>query len=469
MSPVRVGITKEFVGAELADERLNARLVSIGTALAARPSWSFPKVMASEARLEAVYRFMSNARVDTARMLEPHVRATKERAGEHPTVLALHDTTEFIFPGTHVRAGLGPTIMNNQGFMCHATLLVAPGDARMPLGVAAVRTWTRRSRRRKARSTGARTRDPNRETVRWFEQAQEVEATLARAGLVHIMDREADFYDLLWRFVGSGMRFVIRATGNRKVELAGEEGELIRIDEIPGLLAVSCKRSVILSRRLHQRRLANSRYHLPRTERPAQLLFSASRITLKRPSYAPRSSPEQVSLHMVCVTEENPPAGEVPIEWKLLTGEPIKTREDILRVVDFYRSRWAVEEFFKALKTGCALEQRQLESFAALRRALTLFLPIAWQLLLLKSISRVSPQILLRRVLDPNLIRLLTVVSPLALPRTPTALEGFWAIAAMGGHLRRNGEPGWQTLSAGYHQLLTLAAGWNARERCDQS
>jgi len=465
-----VSIESEYAGARLVDERLNERLVSIGRSLATHPAWSFPKVMASEARLEATYRFLSNPRVDDGKMLEPHVLATKERSKAHVTVLAIHDTTEFIFSGTQVRAGLGPTIMNNQGFMCHATLLVAPGESRLPLGVAAVRTWVREGgRRRNLQSTGMRARDPNRETVRWIEQAFETEKVLERPGVVHLMDREGDFYDLLWQFAEENLRFVIRAKGQRKVEVEGREDELFRMAEIPDLLAVRCKRKVTLSRRLHKSRLANSQYHLPREERSAHLSFSATRVKLKRPQYAPRSLPEEVSVNVVCVSEDNPPEGEVPIDWLLLTSEPINTKADILQVADLYRSRWTIEEFFKALKTGCSMERRQLESFAALRRTLTLFLPIAWQLLLLRSLSRASPQAQLRHVLDPPLIEVLGAVSPLPLSRTPTILEGFWAIAALGGHLRRNGEPGWQTLSAGYHQLLTLAVGWNARGRCDQS
>jgi IS4 transposase len=49
----------------------------------------------------------------------------------------------------------------------------------------------------------------------------------------------------------------------------------------------------------------------------------------------------------------------------LYTSEPIDTAEQLLTIVDQYRSRWVIEEFFKALKTGCAFEKRQLESYRA--------------------------------------------------------------------------------------------------------
>jgi hypothetical protein len=34
---------------------------------------------------------------------------------------------------------------------------------------------------------------------------------------------------------------------------------------------------------------------------------------------------------------------------------------------DLYHRRWLVEEYFKALKTGCSLERRQVESYSALK------------------------------------------------------------------------------------------------------
>ena len=75
----------------------------------------------------------------------------------------------------------------------------------------------------------------------------------------------------------------------------------------------------------------------------------------------------------------------------LLTSETITTADDALRVVDWYRARWVIEEFFKALKTGCAIEKRQLETFAALSNAVAFFGPMAWQLLLLRHQAQNAP------------------------------------------------------------------------------
>ena len=44
----------------------------------------------------------------------------------------------------------------------------------------------------------------------------------------------------------------------------------------------------------------------------------------------------------------------------------------------------------------------------------------------------------------------------------PTAREVLLEVAALGGHLKHNGEPGWQSLGAGYERLMLLTAGWEA-------
>jgi len=42
---------------------------------------------------------------------------------------------------------------------------------------------------------------------------------------------------------------------------------------------------------------------------------------------------------------------------------------------------------------------------------------------------------------------------------------GLLAIAALGGHLKHNWDPGWMTLSRGYEKLRTLTEGWAARHQ----
>ena len=150
---------------------------------------------------------------------------------------------------------------------------------------------------------------------------------------------------------------------------------------------------------------------------------------------------------------------EPPVEWTLYTTEAISTKQQLLRVVDIYRSRWVIEEYFKALKTGCSLEKRQLESYDALSRALALFVPIAWRLLLARGIARARPDSAASTVLTRTELTVLQHRLDLEVPPR-TAEDALNAVASLGGHLKRNGPPGWQTIGRGMETLYLLVAGW---------
>ena len=121
-----------------------------------------------------------------------------------------------------------------------------------------------------------------------------------------------------------------------------------------------------------------------------------------------------------------------------------------------------IEEFFKALKTGCAVEKRQHESLHALLNAVAICLPIAWNLLLLRNLARSTPEAPATEVLTPTQIDVLRACASPKLDRTPTVRQVLFAVAALGGHLKNNGEPGWQVLGRGMEYLLTLEIGWLA-------
>ena len=142
------------------------------------------------------------------------------------------------------------------------------------------------------------------------------------------------------------------------------------------------------------------------------------------------------------------------MHWTLTTTEPIATPADVLRIVDAYRARWVIEEFFKALKTGCSFERRQLGSYHALLNALAVSLPIASLLLRLRSVGRERPEAPARDVIDEKLLAILCTLARRPVPPAPTARDVMYAIAGLGGHLPRNGDPGWMTLGRGMEQLL---------------
>lgn len=169
-------------------------------------------------------------------------------------------------------------------------------------------------------------------------------------------------------------------------------------------------------------------------------------------------------VNIVMVTEPDCPKGDEPISWYLVTNEPIETADQVAAVVDAYRARWLVEEFFKALKTGCRFEKRQLESYQSLCIALAIFLPIAVRLLALRGAARTDPDAPCV-ALSARQIHLLRECGRRPISNVPSNQEVFLALAALGGHLRSNGPPGWIVLGRAFDKLRVLEQGSVAGER----
>ena len=455
----------EMAGADLGDTRLSDRLSRIADCAMAAPDFGFPQMVESDAELEGIYRFLSNERVTAEAILAPHIEASLGRAASRGAVLVVHDTTSFEFGGTSRREGLGLMIGNGQGFFAHVALAVAPDASRLALGVLGLEHW-RRTTRKKSNGNKNTRKDGSRESLRWGRMLDAVEAMRTERGFecIHVMDREADIIEVLLGARRLDARFVIRSTHDRALK----DGEDHVRDRVASLTPrVRCEIE-INSRSDRGRPGVVRKRHPKRTARKATLGIAGCTVALSPGPHHGKELP--VRINVVHVHEIDALSGEPAVDWLLYTSEPIETEAQLMAVVDAYRARWVIEEYFKALKTGCAIEKRQLESYRALTNVLALFIPVAWRLLVARSVARATPTAPARTILSDVQLRLLA--HKLQLPTKPkTAEDATYALARLGGHLRRNGPPGWQTLGRGLETLLAMQAGWRAAVAagiCDQ-
>jgi Transposase DNA-binding/Transposase DDE domain len=452
-------IEEEFRGADLGDDRRRDRLERIGTRLARDPRLSFPEAMASEGQLEALYRFLNNDAVDFGRVHQPHAERTARRCRESEEVLVLHDTTALEFSGQ--REGMGRLQSSATGFFFHASLAIAPD--RSPLGILGAEPWVR-SKRKSRRWWNKRQirKDSGRESQRWWRGVTRCEDLLrAPQHAVHVMDREGDNYDLFAQMRAQSVRYVIRLAHNRNLV-----GETEKLKDLAARGKCIFKREIRVAARAKALPY-DQKIHPARDAREATLSVSAISVEIRRSNNHAPESPPSLNVHVVTVMETDCPIGAEPICWHLVTNEPIDTRDQVAFIVDVYRSRWVIEEFFKALKTGCQIEKRQLESYHSMSNALAIFLPIAVRLLALRSAARTEPAARCT-ALSERQIRLLRLHTTRPLKSRPTNQQVTLALAEFGGHLRNNGPPGWIVLGRAFERLLLLELGWVAREKCDQ-
>jgi hypothetical protein len=463
----------EFAEIDLGDPRRDARLHSLVAAAAARPAGSFPQIAGSDRALEAAYRFMNNPAVELEDLLAPHRALIAARAVSAKCVLVLHDTTAMQL-GHADPAEVGYLQTGKPGFYAHISLAVSGDGQRCPLGATSVQTIFRDARsarggRKKNRPGSVTTKQADRESLRWEAGVTQSEELLKSCeSRVHVADREADSYGFLAHVVGHGAGFVVRVRHDRLARESDDSDQSSepwsKLKEIIGSASSRLHREVPLSSRKCSGAPTQSRAHPARKARLAELHFATSTVELKRPRYFHDPMPASLTVGVVRVYEPRPPTDQPPVEWLLVTNESLRTQADVERVVDIYRTRWLIEEYFKALKSGCIYEQRQFESRHALLNALAIFLPIACHMLWLRWRAQAADASALD-VLSRQQLQILRVIAQTPIPKNPTAREALLVIAAIGGHIKNNGEPGWASIRHGYERLLLAETLWNARSR----
>ena len=476
MATVEFGpISGEFSGAELGDARLEKRVLKIADTLAAMPDESFPTLTSNDSELEAFYRFFNNEKVEAELVLAPHFRETARRAALEleKSVVVIHDTTAFSFGGQTKRKGLGRLKTGSehavQGFYAHMAL-VSSIETGAPLGVLGVVPVVREGPPVPYPDFKPKRHGRVREFERWERLVDEACARLGEIRAIHVMDREADAFSVFHQLTEKEQDFVIRAKGERVLDVPRGDREE------PRLLSHAIERGkYVMSREVQlsakrSDRMARLRKIPQRMMRIATLDVSVTHVNVRHPTYVAGRSrhgsplPRSVPVNVVHVREVDTPSEQTPVEWTLLTTLPIDTEEEVQFVIDCYRRRWLIEEYFKAIKTGCAFEKRQLESRHALMNALAVFVPIAWRLLLLRYLAREAPNRPATDVLSERQIKILSARKKVPLGNAPTVRQAMLAVAAEGGHIKNNGDPGWQVLGRGFEKLLDMELGYSIAE-----
>lgn len=469
-------VASEFDGAELGDPRRSNRLQLIVNTLDGEPAKGFPRAMGTDAALEGFYRFINSTSFRAEDIVAPHMAATATRAAEAGLVLAVHDTTLVQYSTPRNGLGVTTSTSRNHGFVAQFGLLLSEADG-MPLGVGHVETLTRSGKKwRKRKKQGQRghvhRNDKGRESLRWIRGVEAVEAaSYDRFEAIHVADAEADFFELFVRLRELEARFVIRA-GQLDRSVVTSRGEC-SLREVVDQLSPQTWREIELCERKYIEHVPGfkRRRHPERAGRTARVAIATEQVTLQGTRYSKlKTAPFRINV--VRVWEPKPPANQPAVEWVLFTSEKTSSKHALERVVDIYRRRWTIEEYFKALKTGCSLEKRQIESYDALCKVLALFVPIAYRLLLLRGLERRdSTAPALRAFSRTDLHIMANAPSNRALEPPRTVADALTHLARLGGHIKNNGPPGWQTLSWGYEKLLTLRLGWEMAlaSRSDQS
>lgn len=454
--------------AELGDLRLTQRAVAALSALAAHPTGSFVEACVGRpAAEERLYRFVRDPKSTIKPLIDAGCRALASRAARDcpGDIAAIQDTTSYGFSHS-VSSELGdlggPKDSKRRGFFSHVTLAVDPataaviGPVDLQLGIRPDRTPG------KPRGSNKRVPYEEKESFKWEGGAAAADERFgeARKRVIYISDRESDVLEYLLYMQAHDLRYVIRSSWDRRL---GDEGHLR-----PRVWASAERCRVRL--RIDQKG--------GRPARDAVLAVRATTLCIDGRSHSLEELPP-LDVNVVSLKEVDPPEGCEPVEWILLTSEPIDSTEAVLRVARLYGLRWLIEEYNKCCKSdGTDIERLRNQTVDNLLRAAVLCMfaavPLMWlRAELFGTDSRKHGPVRLdlpvpERPASPRLCtQALSAIQWLTLwqatergspppGQPPSCAWALAAVAKLGGWMdsKHTGRPGYPSLWRGWDKLL---------------
>ncbi len=436
-----------FGTAQLGDRRRTKRLVQLADRIVRHPAETLPIKINHPASLKACYRLMNCEAVTHEAVLAPARERTLKRMHEvGGTVLLIHDATELDYTGLTSLHELGQ-IGNgsHRGYVTHHTLAVV-AETREVLGLA-YQKLARRPQARKDETRQEMRARPDRESRLWKMASATLPASSKDHRIVEVADRGADLLEYLDALEVAGKHYVVRSKSNRRICL--ENSEQTKLHDSVRALPEQDSKTIQVPARAGQ------------SGRSARVSIAWATVTLLIPP-APRGEYRGVPLKtwVICIREADPPAGAEAVEWILLTNVPVENSHDAAERIRWYECRWIIEEFHKALKTGCGVQQLQFTTEERLQPAIALLSVVAITLLNLRDVGR-RPE----AKTDPAAAHFPEVaVKVLSLWRYNEARadltmhEFYYALARLGGHQNRKRDhpPGWLVLWRGWMQLQPM-------------
>lgn len=451
---VKEWVTKELAGIELGDKRLNKRVLNLLDAASKQPQSSLNTMFHTRKEIQACYRFFSNDLVTESKILEPHLKKTQERVCQQPVVLCPSDTTSLNYTTRKTLKDSGYISNNNaQGFFMHTTIAITPD--RLHLGIVDQKLWAR-EKQKTTRSSKERERMmlDEKESYRWLEayrSCDKLAKTSPNTKFIYITDREGDIFEIFYEREKNDVDFIVRCKHNRTVYPSDEKSnklfEAAENSKILGEISFEIiKREDSTKRRVHQ-------------------TIQTETFEIKS-RYGADNPLQKAKINVVYLKEFNPPEGEEPIIWRLLTSLPINTQEDVEMIIRYYLCRWEIEVFFKTFKSGCKVEEKSLRSAERLYPLFNFFLIIAWRVNFLLHMSRITPDISCAYYFEESEWRagyMAATRNKESLTSPPTLSEMMGYIGRLGGHLgrKKDFQPGVKAIWIGICKLHNYADAWD--------
>jgi len=460
----------EFGDAPLGDKRLSKRLVEIAADKAENPGRSYNSAAGGDwPKVKAYYRLIDkpdDSAVTMKNILQPHRERTERRMMAQRTVLCIQDGTDLNYSSLDKCEDLG-SIGTNQtgaksgGLHLHSTFAVTTDG--LPLGVLSAKCTAPEPRSENDKRPASAIPIEEKKNFCWIEGIRDCMALkrkMPHTSIINVMDREADFFELfdVHRNECSGIDLIVRAKHDRKITGEHKLFDTVRQE------AVQAKLNINIPRQSARPKKSKQKARPKRDERIARVSVRYKQVTLKPAHYIDDKSP--IPIWVIHISEDTPPADGKPLEWFLLTTIDIKSAEDAINCVKHYRLRWRIEDWHRVFKSGCRTEDIAHKTAERLKRAIAINIVIAWRIMLMTLLGRVSPELPPDVMFSDLEIEVLNAYAQKKSLDPPDSVgAAVKLVAKMGGYLGRAGDPppGHQIMWRGYKKLQLMCEGYVLR------
>lgn len=469
-------VLEELKGADLEDNRLNARLAEVVDMLGQRPDKSIPTAVdGGHAETTAAYRFFDNSKSSFEKILAPHIETSWERVAQQPRVILAQDTTELDLTRPEQQVNGAGLLDGNAryGEFLHPLMGFTPDGT--PLGTLYAELWTRSDQGEPEDSEQPNHKEipiEDKESVRWLDaqrEAQHIARQMPETQFVSVADSEADIFEVLElkHEAPDNFCWVIRACQNRalvgpKTDDQGEDLPLQLYERVEQE-SVRFVQPISVRGREPKVNCETRSRRQPQQARETEVEVRAAKIIFRAPWRHDRRL-THTGMNAVLVSERNPPSGDTPVEWMLLTNLPIDSDEAVRSVIQSYCVRWMIEVYFRTLKSGCQVEKLRFEELERFESCLAVYLIIAWRTLYTVRLGRDFPDLDCEAIFDSDewkaVYRVVKNEDPPSTP--PTLQEMVRLVAQLGGYINRPrvDEPGPQTVALGMQRLHDITRCW---------
>lgn len=447
-----------FGALDLGDRRRTRRLVRLVDTMCRHPGGTLPDKLNHPPDLRAFYALMDRQEVTHAVLLGGHADATRAQLAAlgQGVVLRLHDATELDYTTkTTLRDHLGQIGQGtHRGYICHNSLAVR-ADTGETLGLVA-QILHHRADVPAGETNKQKRQRLDRESRLWLRGVMASGKAPAGVLCVDVSDSLSDTFEYLAYQMTHDGHFVLRARENRRLQqpVAGQHYLFDAARHLPS----------------QHRRAIQVAASATRAARTATVRVAFAPVRLAPPGKQLGDYDKQpLDVWVIRVWEPDPPAGEEPLEWILLTNVAVRTVADALERISWYERRPIIEEYHKGMKTGCAIESLQFEKIERLEPAIALLSAVATTLLRLRDAAR-APDADSRPATEVVAAEYVEVLAEHYGPRLgaqPSVLKFYLHVARLGGHQNRkaDGFPGWITLWRGWMKLQSMVDGYRAARK----